>query len=510
MEGEGSKPLPEEGASKGSSIKLIAAVIVVILIVAAIGGALLLMGGKKANAAPTAAFTADSSEVAVGGAVTFDGSASNDTDGKIVSYQWDFGDGNGYVSSTATVVHSYYLAGLFIAQLTVVDDGNAVGVSDVSRVSVTRGDITPSNASAPRAIVTTSADAADNVVDLGAVVTFAGNLSFDYTWDAATNAFIPNTSAIAAYDWLISPSTVKHGVSNTSAFAVAGVYCIQLTVTDPDGNIDMVGVSIFVKAGGGTAPTGTVYTHATIGEPQSLDPAWDYESAGGQILQQVYETLVFYNGTSAIELKPMLCTAVPTVQNGLLSADGLNYTFNIRPNVQFHDGNTVTADDVVYSLQRLLIMNDAEGPAWMVGQVTIPNYQPAKPVSTAAINAAIVKTGPMQVEIKLLFAYPAFLKILAYTACSVVEKAYVEANGGTQSLTRNEWMNRHEMGTGPYILKDWSPNNRILLQRFDNYWRGPAELQYVIIKKVQDLGTREMLLFSGQADSIYVPIMFKD
>ncbi|HXZ23932.1 MAG TPA: ABC transporter substrate-binding protein, partial [Methanomassiliicoccales archaeon] len=127
-----------------------------------------------------------------------------------------------------------------------------------------------------------------------------------------------------------------------------------------------------------------------------------------------------------------------------------------------------------------------------------------------AINAAILKTGPMQVEIKLLFAYPAFLKILAYTACSVVEKAYVEANGGTQSLTRNEWMNRHEMGTGPYILKDWSPNNRILLQRWDNYWRGPAELQYVIIKKVQDLGTREMLLFSGQADSIYVPIMFKD
>ncbi|HXZ23760.1 MAG TPA: PKD domain-containing protein, partial [Methanomassiliicoccales archaeon] len=342
MEGEGSKPLPEEGASKGSSIKLIAAVIVVILIVAAIGGALLLMGGKKANAAPTAAFTADSSEVAVGGAVTFDGSASNDTDGKIVSYQWDFGDGTGYVSSTASVVHSYYLAGLFIAQLTVVDDGNAVGVSDVSRVSVTRGDITPSNTSAPRAIVTTSADAADNVVDLGAVVTFTGNLSFDYTWDNATKTFIPNTSAIAAYDWLISPSTVKHKVSNTTAFALAGVYCIQLTVTDPDGNIDMVGVSIFVKAGGGTAPTGTVYTHATIGEPQSLDPAWDYESAGGQILQQVYETLVFYNGTSAIELKPMLCTAVPTVQNGLLSADGLNYTFNIRPNVQFHDGNLLT------------------------------------------------------------------------------------------------------------------------------------------------------------------------
>ena len=94
---------------------------------------------------------------------------------------------------------------------------------------------------------------------------------------------------------------------------------------------------------------------------------------------------------------------------------------------------------------------------------------------------------------------------MAFTEASVVSKAYVEAHGGIVKETRNEWMARHEAGTGPYSLVEWASNQYVLMQRFDNYHRTPAAIQYVIIKKVQDVGTREMLLFNGDADSAYIP-----
>ncbi|HUL39408.1 MAG TPA: hypothetical protein VLU38_03865, partial [Methanomassiliicoccales archaeon] len=88
MEGEGSKPLPQESASKGNSTKLIVAIIVVILVVAAIAGALLYMGGGTTteNQAPTASLTVSDNNVNFGLPVTFNGSGSSDPDGSIVKY----------------------------------------------------------------------------------------------------------------------------------------------------------------------------------------------------------------------------------------------------------------------------------------------------------------------------------------------------------------------------------------------------------------------------------------
>ena len=81
-------------------------------------------------------------------------------------------------------------------------------------------------------------------------------------------------------------------------------------------------------------PSTLVYT--TFGEPDTLDPALDYETAGGNILANVYESLVFYNRERADEFVPALAEEVPSAENGLISEDGKTYTFNIRQGVTFH------------------------------------------------------------------------------------------------------------------------------------------------------------------------------
>ncbi|MGB8252693.1 MAG: ABC transporter substrate-binding protein, partial [Anaerolineaceae bacterium] len=104
---------------------------------------------------------------------------------------------------------------------------------------------------------------------------------------------------------------------------------------------------------------------ATIGEPDVLDPALDYETAGSEVNQNVYETLYFYNKGSAVDLVPMLATEYT------LSADGLTYVFTIRPGVKFHDGGTLEPTDVAYSLQRATLQSGTSSPSLLLTEPII-------------------------------------------------------------------------------------------------------------------------------------------
>jgi peptide/nickel transport system substrate-binding protein len=523
MEGEGSKPLPQESASTGGSTKLIVAIIVVILVVAAIAGALLLMGGGETteNKAPTASLTLSDNEVVFGQSVTFNGTGSSDPDGTIAKYIWQFGDGNSLQTVTNTVSYTYTIPGQFLAVLTVVDDKGMTGSSwaSVPMVTVANPPVPVSSTGAPKPTNYTApfafAAVSTPLISTGAVVKFDGNSSFAYDWKTAKPAAGYQVQSLI---WNFGDGAKTNGTYAKAGFVThtyAGngtMYTATLTVVSTYGAVQVYAVTIGVQPKGGSTPGGVTnpgtFTYATIGEARGLDPAVDYESAGGQILNNVYETLIAYDGNSTLKFKPMLATEVPSFENGQITSDGMHYTFNLRSGVKFHDGTSMTADDVVYSIRRVMVINDPTGPAWMLGSIMLPGYGSGKQ-NWDDINASVVKINNTAVQFNLIKPYPGFLAIMAYTIGSVVSKNYVEANGGVVPLTQNTWMNRHEMGTGPFSLKEWAPNQYIKMQGFANYWQGKPQLQYVVVKKVQDLGTREMLLFNGQADAIYVPVMFK-
>jgi len=104
---------------------------------------------------------------------------------------------------------------------------------------------------------------------------------------------------------------------------------------------------------------------ATFGEAETLDPALDYETAGGNILANVYEGLVFYNREKANEFVPMLAKEVPTAENGLITNDGKTYTFNIREGVKFHDGADMTPSDIAFSYVRGILQGSTSSPQWL-------------------------------------------------------------------------------------------------------------------------------------------------
>jgi len=226
-----------------------------------------------------------------------------------------------------------------------------------------------------------------------------------------------------------------------------------------------------------------VIIRAVIGEPESVDPAFDYETGGYEILQNCYENLVWYDSSSVEHLIPWLA------ESYTLSPDNLTYTFVLRKGIKFHDGTDFNADAVVYSLNRSMKM--ALDPSWMLN-----DYVEADGVK---------KIDDFTVSITMKFPYAAMLPILANPIAAVVSPKAVEDHGGIVEGTQNEWMDRNIVGTGPFILESWEANQQITLIRNENYWGGPLGLglaipDKVIIRHMEDQNTRILALKAGEVD----------
>jgi peptide/nickel transport system substrate-binding protein len=525
MEGEGEIPLPEErGGGGGSMTKVIAAIVVIIIVVAAIAGALILMGGEAENKGPTAVATASETLAMPGDTITYDGTASDDPDGEIADFSWNFGDGattSGNMSVASIVSHEYDYPGKYIIVLTVTDDKDKSDSNWKSLLYVeilnpeTTGDIT--NDTVPFAIGAASAQ----VVENDTAIDFDGNASRAYSIEPQYNETDVLTSWAAEFDvafieemfWSwgdgnsFSGNYTEAGLASYTYTGDGVVYASYLRVTSIHDAIQRYYHTVVILpadvTGGGAVKNPDLFVEVTIGEPKTLDPSVAYDTASGEVLENVYEHLIYYDRESTVDLVPQLATAVPTVGDGI-SADGLNYTFTLREGVKFHYTNatgvayTMDGYDVEYSIERVLTMNDPEGPGWMLAQIMYPSWPgPNKVLDPNLINASIEvnPTDAFEVTFHLISPYPGFLKVLAYTVGSVICTEAVEDHGGVVPITQNEWMIRTEAGTGPYVL----------MERFDDYWREPAPVKFVIIKKVQDTGTRLMMLLAGDADFAYVP-----
>ena len=88
-------------------------------------------------------------------------------------------------------------------------------------------------------------------------------------------------------------------------------------------------------------PNRNTLTVQSFGDADKLDPAVDYETFGGMIIENTYEGLIAYKGSSMTDFEPALATS------WTVSPDGLVYTFKLRQNVKFHDGTDFDATDVV-------------------------------------------------------------------------------------------------------------------------------------------------------------------
>ena len=229
-----------------------------------------------------------------------------------------------------------------------------------------------------------------------------------------------------------------------------------------------------------------VLVHAADDEPTTLDPAQVEPGEGGEtVILQVYERLLEISPTGP-ELVPTLATEVPTTENGLISADGLTYTFPIREGVTFHDGTALTADDVMFSWDRVMEMDLPEGAAGTLSDIVS--------------ETSVVDEFTFQVTLTQPSA--SFLNgAVVAMVSSIVSEDAVNANGGVVGGEPNEYMATNMVGTGPYMFNTWNRNENLLLDVYDGYWGTSANLD-VRIEIGSDPDVRVLGLRAGDYDTI--------
>lgn len=289
-----------------------------------------------------------------------------------------------------------------------------------------------------------------------------------------------------------------------------------------------------VSKGAGAADA-TTYVNQTIGDIDTFDPALAYDTASAEIIQNVYETLVFYDGIHTDKFVPQLAESWET------SEDGKVWTFKIRQGVKFHEGGDLTASDVAYSFQRGILQGGTVSPQWMLAEpffgagvddvsvVVDPNgtlYDDREALSkfdAAAVKGACEKLQAAivaddaagTVTMTLAGPWGPFLPTIAQTWGSVMDKEWVADKGGWDGSC-DTWQNYYGMvaadnpftpimnGTGPFKLDHRTAGEEIVLVRNDAYWREPTKLDRVVTQVVEEFGTRFAALQAGDADEIDV------
>lgn len=225
--------------------------------------------GSSSNQAPIA-HAGGPYTVTLGQAVNVSGAASNDPDGTIAAYAWDFGDGG--TATTVTASHTYATAGTFLLKLKVTDNQGAIG-NDSTLVTVNG----PTNQ--PPVAVAGSAKSAQ----VGQSVSFDGSASHDAD------------GTIAAWDWDFGDGSAHASTATTThAYAAAGTYIARLTVTDDKGATGTDNVAVNVGAPGNQNPvanaggnkSGLVAQSMAFDGSASHDPdgtiaAWDWDFGDG-------------------------------------------------------------------------------------------------------------------------------------------------------------------------------------------------------------------------------------
>ncbi len=216
----------------------------------------------------------------------------------------------------------------------------------------------------------------------------------------------------------------------------------------------------------------------------TLDPAEIFEFSGAEYAANTYDRLISYDVDNVSDIYGGVA------ESWKISKDGKTYLFKIRKGITFGSGNKLTADDVVFSIRRVIQLDKT--PAFILTQF---GFTPEN------VEQAITKVGDDTVKIVVDKSYAPtfFLYCLTSTAGSVVDKKEVMAHEKDGDLGHN-WLKTGYAGSGPYKLKKWKASESMIFNRNDNYWGDKAKLKRVIIRHVPESSAQRMLLEKGDID----------
>jgi len=246
--------------------------------------------------------------------------------------------------------------------------------------------------------------------------------------------------------------------------------------------------------------------------PNSYDPASGFFAGEDEILVNTYQELVMFNYTSLSEFAPILA------QNWTVSSNYLNYSFNLRNDAYFANGDQYNASIAWFNFNRVILMgqigafyftnliyngttafssgysisNGVDNALASVGyqlsttNVTLRQEEAANDLAAILSNfnpsnstvqqimsfpgQSVVVTGTYSLQFNLVNPYLNFLQVLSVPGAGQIDPSFVDANGGVTPNSENTYVNTHTMGTGPYQVESYVQGQVATLTENPDYW----------------------------------------
>lgn len=224
-------------------------------------------------------------------------------------------------------------------------------------------------------------------------------------------------------------------------------------------------------------------TYATQQTTVTLDPAIHVDETESLHVMNVYDPLVWPTKGGAPQ--PHLA------ESWEVSDDGLTYTFKLKEGVKFHDGTELTAEDVAFSMDRMVSLG--RGFSWLWQDVLDVGDTEVVDDYTVAFNLN-EPYGPFLSTLVQLFAVNKDLLI----------ENKQDGDYGEFGDYGQAFLNQQDAGSGPYYVDVYEPGTKTVFRKFDDYWGGwePGQVTEATFLIVSELVTQKLMLQKGEVDFI--------
>jgi peptide/nickel transport system substrate-binding protein len=220
------------------------------------------------------------------------------------------------------------------------------------------------------------------------------------------------------------------------------------------------------KPGDGAKRDLTVLQGADV---TTLDPHLSTFATDVNATFAIFDNLTFRNEDQSV-IRPMLATEWKVQER--------RWELKLRPNVRFHNGDLLTADDVKFSIERTYDPNAKTSVANVFS--TVERIETPDPLTVAFVTRQPDALLPAR---------------LAFYGGQIVPRAYFERVGV-------EGFRQMPVGTGPFRFAAWSKDDRLVLDRFDGYWGGPPNFDRIVFRPRPETAPRIAALLAGDADLV--------
>ncbi|AFZ69927.1 PKD domain protein,extracellular solute-binding protein, family 5 [Caldisphaera lagunensis DSM 15908] len=475
--------------------------------------------------------------------------------------------GNGKIINTTSqyVNVTYNYPGHYLVYYNVYQSGSLIGSSQSNMIEITVAPNVPSSLSDLVTVPTITFNITRNptapIFSTGETVYLSGgflqppsgqNMTiYEYVWNFGNG----QTMTVMANQTTLLPEENPVNVTYSSP----GLYAVSLTIITKNvssGKTYNYTTYQSVAVSSSTSPfaiyssnlqvpnPGTIIVAENVpGGPYSFDPDIDWETVGWEVIANIFSTLVIFNGSSTTSFLPMAAQYIPTVGNwsqrnlyGGIAPNYSVYTFKIRPNLKFSNGDNLTAYDVWYSVIRGMLCAGGvpSTGGWLITQYLIPNYTPYTSVVTSnneqqafneIMNAVTYDNQTNTVTFHLIepVAPQLFFAALAHTlgGTAILDAKWLNQVGAGINFTPegfysyesecnlgnyNTQVQWNPVSSGPYMIKSYTSGQSVVLSP-NPYWPTnipniPKPNDTVIIYWVKDPNTAYEMFASGQADIV--------